>query len=287
MSSIDYYNTPSQWGQHQFVTLEEVLNNFLMSRDVDDYTGVVPRYKLLYQAKRGIRELYTDVLNDIKVAELELSPRLSIVAPEDFVSYVRISFKDERGQLHPIAIDKSMSIGAAYLQDSNYEILFDQNGCVLKDSGGSNPKSNEPFDGDKESYCRRYHFYDRFSPNVDFSKIYPDGKFNFDRNEGVFYFSSDLESKNIVIEYISDGLFRGCDAQDDKNIKIHKFAESALINYIYYEMIKQRRNVPANEKFRARQEYYNSKRIAKRRMNPLVVADLLQNFKGANRWVKW
>lgn len=289
MSSIDYYNDPSKWGQHQFITLEEIINNFLMSRDSDDFTSTVPRYKLLYQAKRGLRELYYDTLREIKVVELSLSPRLSITVPPDYVNYVRISYKDDRGQLHPMSIDSSMSIAGAYLQDSNYEILFDSNGCVLIDGGGSDSESGESnIDvSHHDSYCNRYRFADgRFNPNKDYSNVYPNGKFNFNRSEGVFYFSSDLESKDIVIEYISDGLYEGCEGQNERDIKIHKFAESTLINFMYYEMIKQRRNVPANEKQRARNEYYNSKRITKRRMNTLRVAELLQVFKKQNKWIK-
>ena len=56
----------------------------MMSRDSDDYTSNVPRYKVLYQAKRALRELYFDVARDIKAIELDLSPTLNVVLPPDF-----------------------------------------------------------------------------------------------------------------------------------------------------------------------------------------------------------
>jgi hypothetical protein len=283
MSSIDYYENPDKHGNYQYTTLDQLVNDYLMSRDSDDYTSTLPRYKIVYQAKRGLRELYYDVLREIRAIELDLSPTLTIVVPPDFVNLVRISWVDEYGQLHPMAIDTSLSMAQVYLQDNNYELLFDDSGCVLR-SNDLLPNAEIKISTNNSS-CRSFNFFNSgFQPNKDFSKVYTNGKFNFDKSTGVIQFSSDVEGKSVVIEYISDGLYTGCEGRPEGEIRVHKFAETTLLDFIYYNSIKNRKNVPFNEKQRARKEFYNSMRITKRRINTLGKADLLQTFKGANRW---
>lgn len=280
ITPLEYYEDSSLYGNYQYLSLEEIINNYMAYKDSDDYTSMSKRHAVIYQAKRGIRELYYDTLREIKAFAMEISPSLMITVPPDFVSLVRVSWIDEHGQLHPIASDNRMSMAMGYLQDNNYELLFDENGCVLT--------ANELVDYDSSNVSvSRYIFAaDGFSPNINLSNVYSNGKYIFDKSMGVLRFSSDIFSKNVVIEYISDGLYIGCETQSESDIKIHKFAESALLNFIYYELIKNRRSIPANEKLRAKKEYFNSKRIVKRRMNNLKVADILQSFKSANHWIK-
>ena len=277
MTPAEYYDNPDVQGNYQYVPLEEIINNFMMSRDADDYTATVPRYKILYQAKRGLQELYYDVLRDIRALSLTVSPLLTIVLPPDYINYVRISWVDSEGILHPMAVNSNKTFADTYLQDHAYKILFDNEGCVLKDS------SIVPTDG-RDSDDKKLHnhcFSDiGFKPNTNLSNVYSNGSFVIDNRGGVIQFSSEIASKNIVLEYISDGLYMGCGGTDEEKITIHKFAEKALNDFMYFELINQRRNVPFNEKQRARKEYYNSRRVAKRRINTLRRAEILQAFKG-------
>lgn len=282
MSDFDYYNDPSQFGNYQYVTLEQLINDYMMSRDADDYTSTVPRYKVLYQAKRGLRELYYDVLKEVKAIELDLSPTLNITLPPDFVNYVRISWVGEDGQLHPMAMDNKMSIAKVYLQDNNFNLLFDNEGNVLE--AGETPNVN--VEGNNLSQTCYNICYDGFAPNKDNSNTFTNGKFRIDTSSGIIQFGSDAVGKTIVLEYISDGLYTENESQPDQGIKIHKFAESTLLDFIFYQLIKNRRNVSANEKHRARKEFYNSRRITKRRINSLKLSEILQIFKGDSKWVK-
>src|SRR5690606_38311085 len=258
MSSAEYYENPNVWGNYQYVTLNDVVNNYMAGRSSDDFTSLEPRHRVLLQARRGFRELYYDVAREIRAVELELSPLLNITVPPDFVNFVRISWVDEHGQLHPMVIDRSMSIAERYLQDNEYNILFDDEGCVLQDDGLS------PQVDLVNTKRRGYNFCaSSFQPNLDLSRVFKNGRFNFDRSSGVIQFGSEVFGKHIVLEYISDGIYTGCEGRPEVDIRIHKFAETAIMDFIYYELIKNRRNVPANEKARARKEFFNSRRIAK------------------------
>lgn len=288
MSSLEYYADQSQHGNYQYVTLNSIINDYMMSRDSDDFTSTVPRYKVLYQAKRGLRELYYDVLREIRAIEIELSPTLGIVLPPDFVNYVRISWVGEDGTLHPMAVDNRMSIAEVYLQDHNYNLLFNHEGCVLQGTDlPSSTTTDETTDSSYNTGCSSYSICgDSFMPNKDNSRVFTNGKFRIDSSSGLIQFGSDAMGKRIVLEYISDGLYTGCEGQPEDNIRVHKFAESTMLDFIYYQLIKNRRNVPANEKHRARKEFYNSRRIAKRRINSLKFSDIKQVFKGDSKWIK-
>ena len=281
-----YYDDETRWGEYQYITLEDVINNYLMSGDPDDYTSMVPRYRILYQARRGLREFYYDVLREIRAVRLELSPSLMVTLPPDYINYVRISWVDDKGILHPMAKNENISMAESYLQDNNYNLLFDNEGCVLQDDGSPALASTVVNSG-TEGYYNQYEFCNtEFQPNKNMTNVYSNGSYKIDKNRGVISFYSSAFGREIVLEYISDGLFTGCEGQPETDIRVHKFAEMALLDFIYFELIKRRRNVPYNEKDRARKEFYNSKRRTKRRISTIRADELRQAFKGSSKWIK-
>ena len=281
MTDLEYYDDSSKHGEYQYTLLTDLITDYMMSRDSDDYTSNVPRHKVLYQAKRALRELYSDVASSIKAIELDLSPTLNVILPPDFVKYVRISWLDPNGHLHPMAMDNGISTADEYLQDNEYGILFDNEGYVLEGD-----KSKSLSENDRSSMGSYDILHEGYTPNKDNSNTYPNGKFKVDTSEGLIKFNSTAEYKSIVLEYISDGLYERPNVEADTTLKIHKFAETAVLDYVYYHLIKNRRNTPANEKMRARKEYYNSKRQAKRRITPLTKENLLQVFKSDSKFIK-
>lgn len=278
--SADYYLNESLHGNYQYVTLEDIINNFIMSGQDDDYTANVDRYKILFQARRAFRELYFDAMQEIRAIALDLSPQLNVVLPPDFINYVRISWVDGEGKLHPMAVDDKISLAVDYLQADDYELLFDSNGCVLQDSGGG-VDPNAVANGGSYHFCQS-----SFQPNKNMSNSFSSGSVKIDKNNGFIKFGSEVFGKTIVLEYISDGLFTGCEGREEAQLRIHKFAETAVYDWMYWKLIERRRNVPANEKMRARKEWFNSRRLTKRRINTIRADELRQVFKGSGKWIK-
>ena len=279
MADIDFYDIPENRGSYQYIPLSDFVINFMALRGHDSYVSMVDRDRVIINAKRGIKEFSYDILRELKVIELDLTDKLTVVLPHDYVNYVRISWVDEKGELRPFSINKKLNTSIGYLQDNTGDILFDNNGYVLKSTGTrylSGQKTENP--SYLDIYCMS------FTPNFDQSEVDTKGTYNIDKVNGVIQFSSNAKGRTIVLEYISDGL--SVEGGSSLEPRINKMAESALMDFVYYELIKGNVNVPMNEKIRARREYYSSKKRAKRRINTLRKDDLLKSFKKVNKWIK-
>ncbi len=283
--SADYYDNEELHGNYQHITLEDIVNNYIMSTSDDDFASDVPRHKVLFQARRAFRELYFDAIQEIKAIAIELSPQLTVTLPPDFVNYARISWLGSDGLLHPMASNDKISIAREYLQGDDYELLFDAEGCVLE----GEPQGLELVD-DTDAETQLINCYqfcqDNFKPNKNQSNVYTNGSYVVDKNRGVIRFGSEVFGRIVVLEYISDGLYTGCEGSPEAQLKIHKFAEDSIYNWIYWKLIERRRNVPANAKILARKEWFNSRRICKRRIRTIRADELRQVFKGSSRWIK-
>ena len=291
MADIDYFNDSSQWGNYQYVELGQLVNDFKYSLDDDDFSGNTPRHKILYHAQRCLRELYYDVLREIRAVELEITDTLFVTLPPDFVSYVRLSWVDNNGQLYPMAVDHTQSIAQAYLQDDDGQLLFDSNGCILT-AEGQRPQAVQLQTRDESidqllSFVFNNGTVDNFNPNANLANNYQNGKYRLDKDKGVIEFGSNVYGRTVVLEYISDGLYTSsCEGNRLETLKVHKFAEQAILDYIYYSIIKLKRNVPANEKARARKEFYNTRRRTKRRITGIRTPEIIQAFRQDTMWIK-
>lgn len=282
-----YYDDSAQFGQYQYNTLKNIVNNFMYSQDNDSYASNVGRNRVVYHAKRAVQELYFDVVNEIIAIEQELAPSLIMTLPHDYISYVRISWVDDCGKLHPLAVDNSYNLAQAYLQDNDFNLLFDDQGDILKGSHvqdlvGCRPNFPQAFVEDGIASLVYPYYFESGPWNTNLSKIFTDGSYRIDKERGVIQFSSDVDGRNIVLEYLSDGLFQ----REDSEIRIHKFAEEAIYSYAYWMLIRMRRNVPQNEKQAARRDYFNFRRIAKRRIQPLRYEEVRQVLKGSSKNIK-
>ena len=101
ISQFDYYTEESNHGSYQYVSLEDVVNNFmLMYQGNHSLVNNENRYKILFHAKRGIQELNYDAFKEIKILQLDVTDQIRFVLPSDFVNWVRVSMYDN-GVLYP------------------------------------------------------------------------------------------------------------------------------------------------------------------------------------------
>ena len=122
----------ANWGEYQFVTLKDIVNNFMLMYVGDnELVNNVSRYKVLFHAKRGIQEINYDALRNIKVLQQGVDENLRFILPPDYINYVRISVEKD-GILFPLHENTKINYATEYLKDNNGDLLFDVNGEVLE-----------------------------------------------------------------------------------------------------------------------------------------------------------
>lgn len=284
-----YYENEDKHGSYQFTSLEEIVNNFTQNYLGDDtLLGYIPRSKIIYQAKQGIKEFTFGALKNAKVVELELGDNLDIIKPYDYVDYIRISWVNKvTGKIMPMSVNRHTPLGIAHLQDYEAEILFDGNGDVLigttaieaiNDALPINNNDLENVDCSYGSFAwgSRY----RIEPiwNLDTAKNF-NGTFNI--SEKRIHFSSESEERIILLEYVSDG-----NELLEQNMKCHKFAEDSLYAYIHNRLAINSILIPDYEKRRLKKEYDTLYRNARVRLLGIKPQEFLQMWRQGQEWIR-
>jgi len=90
-------------GNYQFVTLQTVMDQFMISYvGKDKIIPTINKLDVQFHAMRGLQEFSYDTLKSYKGFEFTLPPKLSVILPQDFVAYTQVSWSDSNGIKHPI-----------------------------------------------------------------------------------------------------------------------------------------------------------------------------------------
>jgi hypothetical protein len=283
LTDQQYYGDSANWGENQFVLLKDIINNFMAfyvgdNKVIDD----VERYDIVFHAKRGLQELHYDALKDVRALELELPDDLQLELPKDFVRLVRLSWVDERGRLHPMMVNQETTIAKAYLQDDDYNIIFDNDGAATEGTSVIDTKLSQISNVDNDTLTNLdYEFFGgRFGMYTDRTNV--NGKYNIDKNLGYIRFSSEVKGKAVVIEYITDGL----EYLNEDELKVNKLAEDFLYKYIAYQVVQYKFGVQEYIVRRMKNEQFAAMKNMKIRMMDIHPFDLVHAMKGRNKWIK-
>jgi len=287
-----YYENDENWGNYQFVGLEEIVNSFMQNYTGDSsLLGYVPRSKVIYQAKQGIKQFTFEALHQVKVVELELGEANDIILPPNYVNYVRISWVNKKtGQIHPMSQNRHFPLGIAYLQDNEADILFDNEGEILEgstaieainDSLPSNPIEN--FENFPLNGYGCWNGYTRYGINQPIWNLDTSQNFNgtFTINNQRIHFGSDSHERIILLEYVSDGL----DVLE-ADMKVHKFAELALYEYINRQLSQNSIRIPDYEKRNIKKAYDTAYRNARVKLLGIKPQEFLQQWKTSRTWIR-
>ncbi len=302
LSQYQYYEnggaapTDANWGSYQYVSLEDVVNNFqLMYTGNHSLVNNEERYKILFHAKRAIQELNYDAFKEIKALELTVYDNLTFVLPSDYVNWVRLSlYKD--GWLRPLNENIQVNSAVSYLQSNTGTLSFNGDGTVVTDastldterkSGQQNSiylnQNNAQDDASENSEANWYSDYSigaRYGLNTETANANP--TYRIDKKAGVINFDSTMLNENCVLEYISDGMEGG----NDSLVTVNKLFEEYIYAAIKYEILNSKFNVQEYVVNRARKDKSSLLRNAKIRLSNIHPGRLLMNLRGQNKWIK-
>ena len=258
-----------------FVSVKEVVNDFLLTLSEDDYASNAADYHVHQLALRGIREMGFDVMKRVKSIALDVTDLNTVNLPDDFVGLLRIGAEGTDGLFYAFKENKNISTAQQYVKDINGNLIDSDNDGVYDREGSTKTQSINTVD-DLTDESRQSLF------EGSTGRIYGYGagrgfaqyRLNYEQNR--IELGSGINYDEVVIEYIAD-------EARSQNPSVHVYAEEALRNYIYLKLIQRKSNVPAFEKQLASKNYYNELRIAKARMNSFSKEEALnvirKNFK--------
>jgi len=284
------------YGSYQYTKVNDVINNFLVA-----YVGqnkLIPnvnRTDVIFHAKRAMQEFSYDTLKSIKSAELTMPASLTLVLPQDFVNYVKMSYIDQLGVKHPIyPTDLSIRPQQTLIQDNDGIPVQDNQGTNTQ---GNPSKTNERWDNNQiKSREELYDYwvglgyqngdwpqgwgYPGQQYGLDTTLANINGYYMIDQAFGKISFSNDLTESLIVLEYISDGLAY------EEDMKIPKMAEEAMYAHISHAIVASRIGQPEYIVQRLKRERSAKLRNAKLRLSNIKPIDIIQAFRGKSKWIK-
>ena len=302
LSQYQYYEnagtapTNENWGSYQYVSLQDVVNNFLLMYSGNhSLVNNEERYKVLFHAKRAIQELNYDAFKEIKALELTVFSNLTFVLPSDYVSWVRISlYKD--GWLRPLSENIQVNSAISYLQSSTGTLSFNNDGTIVTDEStldaerkdgqqksiylNKENNSSENSGNSDANWYSEYSIGARYGLNTETANINP--TFRIDKKAGVINFDSTMLNENCVLEYISDGMEGG----NESKISVNKLFEEYIYAAIKYELLNSKFNVQEYVVNRAKKDKSALLRNAKIRLSNIHPGRLLMNLRGDNKWLK-
>jgi len=285
----------SNYGSYEYIKLNDIINNFLVA-----YVGegkLIPSVKrtdIMFHAKRGLQEFSYDTLKSIKSQELSIPPSLSAIIPQDYVNYVEMSWIDNLGVKHIIY--------PTTLTSNPYTVpLQDTQGNFTQDSIGDNLQAAQSITNERWKSAEDYKIsgelnnqiyntgvYDWSWDKLSYGRRYGlqpetsqvNGWFTINEREGKFSFSSNLQNKIIILQYISDGL------SVDYDMRIPKMAEEAIYMHIAYAILAGRANIPEYVVQRYKKDRRSALRNAKIRLSNIKSKEIVQVMRNKSKWIK-
>mgnify|MGYP003132829106 FL=1 len=289
---IYYANSTGIWGGYQFVSLSDIINQFMIVYVGEDkIISKASRTDVAFHAQRALAELSFDTFKSTKAFEVTVPNTMTLKLPQDYVNYVKISSVDGSGIKHILyptsktsnPINPSQNDEGSYLYVSTTGDI--QHGINVNNPIDSdtwdNYKSLTPSENSNDDYEDDTHWPMLGGRHgLDPQHSQANGSFYIDNIRGKIHFSSNLSGKTVILDYISDSL------GTDTEMKVHKFAEEAMYKSISYAILAAKSNIPEYQINRFKKERFAETRKAKLRLSNIKLEEITQILRGKSKQIK-
>ena len=287
----------SNFGNYQYITLADIINNFMISHiGQDKIINKIDRVDVAFHAQRAIQELSFDTFKSCKAQEIEVPASLTMILPQDYVNYVKLTWSDSAGIEHVLYPARKTSDPFNIKQDTdgNYSFDIDDDTSVnlnLRDDttdlipGGEsdtwgNYKSGTPSENQDDYQDDTYWPAGGERYGLDPQHAQVNGSFYIDCIKGLIHFSSNISGKTVILHYLSDSL------GTDEEMQVHKFAEEATYKHIMYAVLITRSDTPEHIIQRFKRERFAETRKAKLRLSNIKLEEITQVLRGKSKHIK-
>ena len=259
-----------------YVPLQQVINDFMISMDGNDYAAHASDAAIKNFALRGLRELGFDMLKVIRSLKLSVNTSNNTVdLPDDYVDWSKIGVVGGDGLVYVLGENKNINYSQKYSEINSLTYDADGDGLLDREDDKTSTYGNlgGSIDDGFGSYVFRNYVYGNNQGQLygmGGGRYQSEFRVNLDQNR--IELKSNADISQVVIEYVAD-------EARSSNPQVHVYAEEALLAYIYYKLIERKAAVPSNEKARARSEYYNERRKANARIKSFTKEELLKTIR--------
>ena len=282
-TSQNYYNG-SNLGGYQFVSLEQIIENFMFVYVGEDkMISKASRTDVAFHAQRGLAEMSFDTFKSTKGLEITVPQTLQMVLPQDYVSYVKVSSVDSAGIKHVIYPAIKTSNPSKPTQDANGDYSYNVGALELdsESTAWANYKSNSSSENNQDDYEDDTYWPlsgNRYGLDPQYAQV--NGSFYIDELSGKIHFSSNISGKTVILDYISDSL------GTEDEMQVHKFAEEAMYKWISSSILSAKSNIPEYQVNRLKKEKFAAVRNAKLRLSNIKLEELTQILRGKSKQIK-
>ncbi len=246
------------------IKLREIVANLLDSQDSSSHS-----FRRLYNLGAfGMKtEFNLDVLGSFKTVLINVSPNKTAQLPCDYVSYNKIGITNAKGEIVTFKRNNQLT----NFHEAYYNTLDRTAGVPTLPTYGVSDGLNPTF-FDYNSYFYLNYWYNSTSYQLFGigSGTQSLGEYKVDEQNRIILFDPSFQYDQVLLEYLTDG----CD-EDNGDYEIDVRAAEAVKSYLRWQNA-----IDLNKKFSLGQvqvfkrEYYNQKRLARMRLNPVIVNEL-------------
>ena len=122
------YYQGNDYGNYQFVSLEDIINQFMVVYVGDEkIINKANRIDVAFHAQRALAELSFDTFKSFKSQEIVIPASLTMLLPHDYVNYTRVLWTDSSGIKHPLYPTRDTQNPFSIVQetDGSYDFSID------------------------------------------------------------------------------------------------------------------------------------------------------------------
>ena len=211
-----------------YIPLNQVINDFIITLDTDDYESYAPDTTIRSFALRGIREMGFDMLKVVRSLKLPVLNNNTVTLPDDYVDWTKVGVVGGDGLVYVLGENKNINMSQAYAEDDDRD-NYDSDGDDLLErvdsktatSGGS-PAADAGITDGMESYVFRNFVHENNEGRlygIGGGQYYGEFRVNMDQNRLELKGNSSMDE--VVIEYVAD-------EARATNPQVHIYTEEAL-----------------------------------------------------------
>lgn len=235
----------------QWVSLAEIIYQY-----IDQAKLTAAEFRRLWTiGVRGVEEVGLDVHMTPKTVKLLVNANKTVNLPSDYVGFSKAGVFNADGEIATLRRNDNLT---AYKIDQSDRLSSNTDDVEIDSFRLQDIAYVNYFDGAR--------YVNIFGAG---SMLNAAGDFEISEDEGILYLGNDFPYSYIVMEYFSS-------PADDVDYKVPFQVKEAVLAYIAWkdiEMLPSGRRVTLGDKQIRRKEYYNQKRIANLRVNPVTPWD--------------